>query len=57
MRGLPLATAEDFSIFVSHLGWEVVRLGGGGTQRTDVAPNVRTASDEPAEQTIEPHVC
>ena len=52
-RGLPLSTGEDFAEFVDALGWDAVKLGGGGTQRTDVAKGVRTASDEPPEQTIE----
>lgn len=56
LRGLPLTDEHDFSRFVSSLGWEVLKLGGGGTQRSDVAKGVRTASDEPAEHTIEPHM-
>jgi len=56
LRGMPLSNGEDFSKFVGALGWEAVKLGGGGTQRSDVAKGVRTASDEPPEQTIEPHM-
>ena len=55
LRGLPLDNALDFSAFIAALGWNAVKLGGGGTQRSDVAAGVRSASDEPPEQTIEPH--
>ena len=55
-RGLPLADGIDFSEFVSALEWHAVKLGGGGTQREDVTANVRTASEEPPTQTIEPHM-
>jgi len=54
-RGLPLSNGLDFSAFVDALGWNAVKLGGGGTQRSDVAKGVRSASDEPPTQTIEPH--
>lgn len=56
LRGLPLADSADYSAFVSALGWDAVKLAGGGTQRSDVQSNVRSASDEPPEQTIEPHM-
>jgi len=56
LRGMPLSSGHDMSEFVSALGWEALKLGGGGTQRSDVAKGVRTASDEPPEQTIEPHM-
>jgi len=55
-RGLPLTDGLDFAAFVKALGWNAVKLGGGGTQRNDVAKGVRTASEEPPEQTIEPHL-
>ncbi|KAH8058950.1 platelet-activating factor acetyltransferase [Aureococcus anophagefferens] len=45
---------EEFAAFTDGLGWERVSIGGGGTARTAVG-GVRTASDEPAEHTIEPH--
>ena len=57
LRGVPLRSADDFARFVAALGWKEVVLTGGGTFRTDVAPHgVRTASDEPPHQTIEPHM-
>ena len=56
LRGLPLSSGVDYSEFVEALGWEALKLGGGGTQRSDVAKGVRTASDEPPAQTIEPHM-
>ena len=56
VRGLPLSTADDFSGLVDSLGWDVVKLGGGGTERSTVSRNVRTASNEPPQQTIEPHM-
>lgn len=55
LRGMSLGGQEGFSRWGEELGWEVIKLGGGGTQRTDVAKGVRTASDEPASHTIEPH--
>ena len=57
-RGLPLADSADFNAFVGALGdgWNPIKLAGGGTQRSDVQANVRSASDEPPEQTIEPHM-
>ena len=58
-RGLPLADGAAYGEFVealqAHDGWTAVKLGGGGTQRKDVSLNVRTASEEPDEHTIEPH--
>jgi alpha-ketoglutarate-dependent taurine dioxygenase len=56
LRGLPLADSADYSTFVTALGWDAVKLAGGGTQRSDIQSNVRSASDEPPEQTIEPHM-
>jgi len=55
-RGLPLSGALDFAAFIDALGWNAVKLGGGGTQRSDIAKGVRSASDEPPTQTIEPHM-
>ena len=55
LRGLPLTGSDDLSEFIAALGWNNVKLGGGGTQRSEVQKNVRSASDEPPEQTIEPH--
>lgn len=55
-RGLPVSTPEDFATFCESLGWESSTLGGGGTVRTTLTKNVRTASDEPPEHTIEPHL-
>ena len=51
LRGLPLADSADYSTFVTALGWDAVKLAGGGTQRSDIQSNVRSASDEPPEQT------
>ena len=56
IRGLPLADGFDYSQFVDALGWNAKKLGGGGTQRKDITSKVRTASEEPASQTIEPHL-
>ena len=57
LREPPLADSADYSAFVSALGWDAVKLAGGGTQRSDIQSNVRSASDdEPPEQTIEPHM-
>lgn len=56
LRGLPLATPDDFATFCNALGWTSNKLGGGGTVRTVLAGTVRTASDEPPEHTIEPHM-
>ncbi|KAH8044682.1 platelet-activating factor acetyltransferase [Aureococcus anophagefferens] len=53
-RGLNFSRPEEFAAFTDGLGWERVSIGGGGTARTAVG-GVRTASDEPAEHTIEPH--
>lgn len=55
-RGLPLSNSADFSSFVDGLGWQAAKLGGGGTPRKDLFFNVRTASEEPDEHTIEPHM-
>lgn len=54
-KGLPIRTPEDFSVFAANLGWTVTTLVNGGTERSILAANVRTASDEPANHTIEPH--
>ncbi|KAJ8607027.1 hypothetical protein CTAYLR_006251 [Chrysophaeum taylorii] len=54
-RGLPLSRSEDLGRFVSLLGLKSVFLEGGGTARSVVARGVRSASDEPADHTIEPH--
>ena len=60
LRGLPIANGEEYGAFVSALtagwGFEAKKLGGGGTQRTELSANVRSASDEPTTQTIEPHM-
>jgi len=56
LRGLPVRTPEDFGAFCAALGWMPSKLGGGGTARTVLAGNIRTASDEPPEHTIEPHM-
>jgi len=60
LRGLPLADAAAYSSFIAELeprvGWQSVKLGGGGTQRKELSKNVRTASEEPEEHTIEPHM-
>lgn len=55
-RGLPTHDADAFNAFAAGLGWTAVTIGGGGTQRQQVAGNVRSASEEPAEHTIEPHM-
>lgn len=54
-RGLPVSTAEDFSTLITGLGYSPLFLGGGGTARSIAARGVRSASDEPADHTIEPH--
>lgn len=60
LRGLPIANSADYNEFIGALeprvGWTAVKLGGGGTQRKDLQAKVRTASEEPAEHTIEPHM-
>ncbi|XP_078657366.1 dapdiamide synthesis protein DdaC-like [Branchiostoma floridae x Branchiostoma belcheri] len=54
-RGLPLATAEDFSRVVVNLGLKLTSYKGGGGIRHRLAEAVDTASDEPPELCIEPH--
>ncbi|KAI8509997.1 hypothetical protein Bbelb_124250 [Branchiostoma belcheri] len=54
-RGLPLATAEDFSKVVINLGLKLTSYKGGGGIRHRLAEAVDTASDEPPELCIEPH--
>ncbi|KAI8509998.1 hypothetical protein Bbelb_124260 [Branchiostoma belcheri] len=54
-RGLPLATAEDFSRVVVNLGLKLTSYKGGGGIRHRLAKAVDTASDEPPELCIEPH--
>ncbi|XP_035699279.1 clavaminate synthase-like protein At3g21360 [Branchiostoma floridae] len=54
-RGLPLQTAEDFSLVVNSLGLKLMRYEGGGAVRTEIAKSVYTASDDPSEFCIEPH--
>lgn len=60
LRGLPINDGVEYSAFIDALtdGWGFVakKLGGGGTQRTELTANVRSASDEPPTQTIEPHM-
>jgi len=60
LRGLPLSDSASYSSFISELeprvGWSSKKLGGGGTPRKDLQKNVRTASEEPSEHTIEPHM-
>lgn len=56
LRGLPVRTVEEQTAFVEGLGWSPRKLGGGGTARSDLSKNVRTASDEPATHNIEPHM-
>ena len=58
LRGLPI-TEATYPAFVDELatqGWNPVKLGGGGTDRKDISGAVRTASEEPDEHTIEPHM-
>ncbi|XP_035699280.1 uncharacterized protein LOC118431939 [Branchiostoma floridae] len=54
-RGLPLATAEDFSRALVNLGLKLTSYKGGGGIRHQLAEAVDTASDEPPEFCIEPH--
>ncbi|XP_019616230.1 PREDICTED: uncharacterized protein LOC109463803 [Branchiostoma belcheri] len=54
-RGLPLATAEDFSRAVVNLGLKLTTYRGGGGIRHRLTEAVDTASDEPPELCIEPH--
>lgn len=55
VRGLPIATAEDLSVFTAHLGYGVMSYEGGTAIRHDVSANVMTASNEPPEVSMEPH--
>lgn len=54
-RDLPIRTGEDMSRFVESMGYSTTMIQGGGTERSVVARGVRSASDEPANHTIEPH--
>lgn len=72
LRGLPLSEicrehpfpdvrcSAAYSAFIEALevriGWQAVKSAGGGTIRKDIQHNVRTASEEPCEHTIEPHM-
>ncbi len=55
VRGLPLATAEDLACFVTALGYDTMGYEHGTGIRHTVTTHVMTASDEPANYTIEPH--
>ncbi|XP_078575909.1 dapdiamide synthesis protein DdaC-like [Branchiostoma floridae x Branchiostoma japonicum] len=54
-RGLPLATAEDFSRALVNLGLKLTNYEGGSGVRQRLAEAVDTASDDPPEFCIEPH--
>ncbi|CAH1243664.1 Hypp7136 [Branchiostoma lanceolatum] len=54
-RGMPLATAEDFSRALVNLGLKLTSYKGGGGIRHRLAEAVDTASDEPPDVCIEPH--
>ncbi len=55
LRGLPLASADDFTHFVEGLGAETLGYAGGIALRDAVTSNVMTASYEPPEVSMEPH--
>lgn len=59
-RGLPLADSpEEFSTFIkglSVLGLHANDYNGAGTHRTSLAEHVKTSSDEPPGQSMEPHM-
>ena len=54
-RGLPASKSEDLKAIVEAMGFTSVFIGGGGTARSVMSEGVRSASDEPADHTIEPH--
>ncbi len=55
LRGLPLASADDFSHFIDGLGSQILGYAGGIALRDAVNTNVMTASYEPPEVSMEPH--
>ncbi|XP_077864781.1 dapdiamide synthesis protein DdaC-like [Saccoglossus kowalevskii] len=54
-RGMPLEKADDFSRFMSGLGYSLSGYEGGVAVRHKVARSVLTASNDPPSYTIEPH--
>ncbi len=55
LRGLPLASADDFTHFIEGLGAETLGYAGGIALRDAVTSKVMTASYEPPEVSMEPH--
>ncbi len=55
LRGLPLASADDFNHFIGGLGIPTMGYESGTALRDAVTSQVMTASYEPPEVSMEPH--
>jgi len=56
VRGLPVASPQDFSQFMAQTGLKLVDYIGGVTSRPAVAPRITPTSTEPSHVSMEPHV-